>query len=171
MSEQDGCSWAYDDSPCNYDTSCGHSFEFLDDGITENGFKFCPWCGRSIVEVKREPTAKPRATMSDTKVIETQWTTSEGLDVNVHPSDLDECHVGVSFIGYNSMFSVDMNVDDLLKLRDELTRAITDSFRSDETIRCPACGYTWQDAQLHCDHRTCRRYPFFPDETGKSHAV
>jgi hypothetical protein len=32
-------------------TSCGHLFYFVDDdGIQENGFVYCPFCGRKIVE-------------------------------------------------------------------------------------------------------------------------
>lgn len=30
--------------------------------------------------------------------------------------------------------------------------------------RCPECGYTWEDARVHGDHRICSKYPFFPDE-------
>lgn len=104
-------------------------------------------------------------------VCECQWTLSGGLDVNIHKSDMDDCHVGLSFIQYNGMFKADLTIEDALTIRDELTRIATDVFREDKTIRCPACGYTWEDAGIHGDHRVCRRYPFFPDERGKSQAI
>ena len=105
------------------------------------------------------------------EVAETQWTMETGVDVNVHPSDMTERHVGISFIGNETCFSIDITVDDALSLRDELSRLITDVFRLDRSIRCPACGYTWDDAKIHADHRNCRRFPFFPDESGQSHAI
>lgn len=101
---------------------------------------------------------------------ETQWSTESGA-VNVHGSELDGCHVGLSFIGNGTIFSADMTVCDAMKLRDSLSSAITDTFRDDKSIQCPACGYTWGDANVHRDHRQCRQYPFFPDERGSSHAV
>jgi hypothetical protein len=47
------CLWMHDDSHCKYDTACGHAFQFLDDGIAENGFTHCPFCGGRIEEVTR----------------------------------------------------------------------------------------------------------------------
>ena len=35
-----------------------------------------------------------------------------------------------------------------------------------EPDRCPECGYTFEDTQLHCDHVLCANYPFFPHEVG-----
>lgn len=46
------CIWTLDDY--SYDTSCDDSFKFYEDGIKENNFKFCPYCGGHIVEVKDE---------------------------------------------------------------------------------------------------------------------
>lgn len=105
------------------------------------------------------------------KVCEAQWTLSGGLSVSVHKSDMNDCHVGLAFIQYNGMFKADLTIEDVLAIRDELTRIATDIFRDDKTIRCPACGYTWEDAAFYGDHRICRRYPFFPDERGKSQAI
>lgn len=31
-----------------YETECEHSFVFTCDDILENGFKYCPFCGRAI---------------------------------------------------------------------------------------------------------------------------
>lgn len=40
------CRWANENSP--YDTECGNLFEFIDGTPSENGFKFCPFCGKEI---------------------------------------------------------------------------------------------------------------------------
>jgi len=41
IGEQDGC----------YFTFCEHTHEFDDEGTpAENGFKYCPFCGREILE-------------------------------------------------------------------------------------------------------------------------
>lgn len=37
--EQDGGTWG---------TDCGHYFTIIDGTPTENGFKFCPFCGDEI---------------------------------------------------------------------------------------------------------------------------
>ncbi len=44
------CIWEFDDHYCFYETDCKHSFQFMDDGIDENNFKYCPYCGRKIVD-------------------------------------------------------------------------------------------------------------------------
>lgn len=47
--EQAGtCGWVEDENGA-FDTGCDHKFEFIYDGIKENRFKFCPYCGREIV--------------------------------------------------------------------------------------------------------------------------
>lgn len=54
------CSWSpYDDfdMPGTFDTSCGNIFSFTEEGIKENNFKFCPYCGGEIIEVS--PPKKP----------------------------------------------------------------------------------------------------------------
>ncbi len=50
MSMEGFCTWTYDDECGMYDTECDHAFEFLSDGIEENGFIFCPYCGMKIRE-------------------------------------------------------------------------------------------------------------------------
>jgi DNA-directed RNA polymerase subunit RPC12/RpoP len=32
-----------------YDTKCGHSFTFNDGSVEENGYKYCPNCGKKII--------------------------------------------------------------------------------------------------------------------------
>ena len=46
------CVWKPDEM-C-YQTGCGNGFTCMEDGITENGFKFCPYCGGRIVEESSE---------------------------------------------------------------------------------------------------------------------
>lgn len=45
------CIWKYDDPDDEnnaYATSCNNYFQFNDGGPTENGFKFCPYCGKEL---------------------------------------------------------------------------------------------------------------------------
>ena len=47
------CTWTeHEDGP--YTTSCGNTFEFIDDGPSENGAKFCIYCGGPIVEAAQQ---------------------------------------------------------------------------------------------------------------------
>ena len=107
--------------------------------------------------------------MNREKPHESQWHTDDVV-INVHASELDGRHVGISFFAGDLDSSVDLEISDAIKLRDELTRIIIDTFHCDESIRCPECGYTLEDAQFHLDHHHCRNYPFFPGESGKSYA-
>ena len=52
MSDKQTCKWTFDDLDCYYETSCGQSFCFSDDreSLTQDGFKFCPYCGEEIEE-------------------------------------------------------------------------------------------------------------------------
>jgi len=49
MSDQ--CTWS-EDSDGVWQTACGGAFNFFEDGPTENGAKFCPYCGSEIVARK-----------------------------------------------------------------------------------------------------------------------
>ena len=44
------CSWTYDTTCEKYDTQCGHAWCFMEDGVKENGVKYCPFCGGLISE-------------------------------------------------------------------------------------------------------------------------
>jgi len=44
------CDWEEDDE--SYSTDCGQWFYFEYDGPEENGFKYCPYCGRELKEIK-----------------------------------------------------------------------------------------------------------------------
>ena len=41
------CTWSAD---CGWTIECGYAFAFTNDGPKENGFKFCPKCGKPIAE-------------------------------------------------------------------------------------------------------------------------
>ena len=43
-----------------HDTQCGEAFEFTNDGVKANGFKFCPFCGKQIKTVQRDRGADLR---------------------------------------------------------------------------------------------------------------
>lgn len=99
------------------------------------------------------------------------WGLSTDVDVAIYGSELDDIDFAMSFISNATCFEINLNLADAMEIRDGLNRAIEDLFRGDDTIQCPACGYTWEDAKHHADHKLCRSYPFFPGETGKSQAV
>ena len=42
------CHWQEDDDGVQ-ETECGNAFILNDGGVSDNGFKFCPYCGRAIV--------------------------------------------------------------------------------------------------------------------------
>lgn len=37
-----------------FSTGCGRAFILNDGSLEENGFVFCPFCGRNIIEIKNE---------------------------------------------------------------------------------------------------------------------
>lgn len=53
MSDEQRCSWSEDDDAA-WDTECGERFQFNEGGPPENGFGFCPYCGKNL-----NPVAKP----------------------------------------------------------------------------------------------------------------
>jgi len=48
------CIWSEDGEGGPWATSCGNWFTFTDDGPTENGAKFCLYCGKPLIEHKDE---------------------------------------------------------------------------------------------------------------------
>ena len=51
----DKCKWSKcenSDETIYYETSCDNATQFLEDGIEDNNYKFCPYCGKEIEEVK-----------------------------------------------------------------------------------------------------------------------
>jgi len=47
------CKWNKD-SDGNYFTDCNNSFSFIDAGPTENGMKFCCYCGHELKDIRYE---------------------------------------------------------------------------------------------------------------------
>ena len=44
------CKWEYDDIHDYYETECENAFVFIEGRNTDNGFIYCPYCGRKIEE-------------------------------------------------------------------------------------------------------------------------
>jgi hypothetical protein len=54
MDEAALCHWsAVGDPWCveYWESECGQVFTFIEDGPRDNGFEFCPYCGKSLVEL------------------------------------------------------------------------------------------------------------------------
>jgi hypothetical protein len=51
----DECTWTQDPDDGSYDTECGNLFEIMNGTPSENGMKFCPYCGDHIVDANKKP--------------------------------------------------------------------------------------------------------------------
>jgi len=49
------CEWRYDEDDGSWDGACGAKWRLEDAGPTDHGMKFCPCCGKPLVEI---PTSK-----------------------------------------------------------------------------------------------------------------
>lgn len=47
------CHWRDEDESV-YSTDCGHNFYFVDAPLSEQNFKYCPYCGLQIEEIIKE---------------------------------------------------------------------------------------------------------------------
>ena len=45
------CKWKYDENYNMYETDCENAFIFIEGRKSDNGFLFCPYCGKKIEEV------------------------------------------------------------------------------------------------------------------------
>lgn len=45
------CKWKFDDNDYIHYTGCDKLFSFTEEGVSENEFIFCPYCGSQIEEV------------------------------------------------------------------------------------------------------------------------
>ena len=54
MADADFCEWFNDGHDDVFYETCGPGFTFFEGGVTANEFKFCPYCGRQIKEVRPE---------------------------------------------------------------------------------------------------------------------
>lgn len=93
-----------------------------------------------------------------------------GAEVYVCANGVDDGDVRISVVASGCSMNVDLSIDELERLQEMVAGAIEEAFEVQPELRCPACGYTFNDAKLHGDHRNCRRYPFFPGESGNSFA-
>lgn len=50
------CTWT-EDFDGLWASDCQHVFEFFAGGPEDNGFRFCCWCGRHLVEIPHFPDA------------------------------------------------------------------------------------------------------------------
>jgi hypothetical protein len=50
MKKPDKCRWKESEDGW-WETQCRKSFEFTTDNLSENGFMFCPFCGKQIKAV------------------------------------------------------------------------------------------------------------------------
>lgn len=54
-----GCQWAEDGIEGPWATSCGHYFSLNEGTPSDNGMKYCCFCGRPLAEV-RDEESEPR---------------------------------------------------------------------------------------------------------------
>lgn len=94
-----------------------------------------------------------------------------GAEIFVCANGLDDGDLRISVVNAGCSLNVDLSVDELQKFRSLIGDAITEAFRVQPDLRCPACGYSIEDARFNGDHKLCRRYPFFPGEKGKTQAI
>ena len=43
------CTWT-EDADGNWESGCGDLFGFMPDGPRQNGFRYCPYCGKALDE-------------------------------------------------------------------------------------------------------------------------
>ena len=51
------CTWTEDEDGA-FETGCGDMFDFTNDGPSENGFKFCPYCGGELATIQQSLTVE-----------------------------------------------------------------------------------------------------------------
>jgi hypothetical protein len=52
------CAWTEDEDD-TWETECGHAFTFIDGGVSDNSFSFCPFCGGKIDPLAFEIDEQP----------------------------------------------------------------------------------------------------------------
>jgi len=93
-----------------------------------------------------------------------------GATLYVCDSGCDDGDIRISVVVCGCSLNVDMSIVDLMRFRRLLADAYREAFDVQPELKCPACGYDRDTADLAGDHQTCRLFPFFPGEKGKSHA-
>ena len=55
------CKWKYEDIDDFYETECGEAHCFIEAGLEENKYKYCPYCGNIIANIALlDPEPDPR---------------------------------------------------------------------------------------------------------------
>ena len=49
--KHDTCKWTEDEDG-SWNTGCGNKFEVVNGLPSENGFKYCLYCGKSFIEIR-----------------------------------------------------------------------------------------------------------------------
>lgn len=54
LKDNDNCTWKPDENSDTglYETDCGGLFYFEDGTPTDHRFKFCPYCGRNLLDIE-----------------------------------------------------------------------------------------------------------------------
>jgi len=45
------CVWVFDPAEDHYLTGCANTFLLIDSTTKDNGFEFCPFCGKRLIEI------------------------------------------------------------------------------------------------------------------------
>lgn len=75
-----------------------------------------------------------------------------------------------SIVNDGVQLTFDVTLEDAIRFRSLIDDGIFDAFNKWPDEKCPACGYTSNQAASAGDHQNCRQFPYFPGERGKSHA-
>lgn len=49
------CAWTQDEDMGGWNTACGETYCFIEDGPKENDYRFCPGCGKKIDPTYNDP--------------------------------------------------------------------------------------------------------------------
>lgn len=58
------CLWKFDDLDGIYESGCGRNFFFETGTAEENGFKFCPFCGKELMNANETEPEKSGNTLA-----------------------------------------------------------------------------------------------------------
>ncbi len=48
------CEWTHNEDESSWDTACDNKWMFTEGGPTDNGCKFCPYCGKALSAARGE---------------------------------------------------------------------------------------------------------------------
>ncbi len=84
--------------------------------------------------------------------------TKEDPHIYVCEDDIDKELIAIQVFSGDLRTNLTIDANRLARLRDMFNDALDEL---DSQRKCPACGYTLEDAKTHGDHRICRLFPFF----------